>query len=307
MRVLIISGPTATGKTKLGVRLAKDLNGEIISADSMQVYRGMDIGSAKVTKEESEGVRHHMIDIIEPDQAYSIVEYKNAAKKCIEDINSRGKLPIVVGGTGFYIHALLYDTDFDENESGGELRAGLEAEMEEKGPEYMHDKLRMIDPESAEIIHMNNRKRVIRALEFYELSGKKISDHNIEERSKDSPYEFLYFAITRNRDELYKAIDDRVDRMMEAGLLDEVIALRNRGMARGLTSMQGLGYKELLDYLDGKCSLEEAVERIKQESRHYAKKQWTWLRREKDVIWVEAPVDEEKYKWILNECMKLSV
>lgn len=292
-KIIVISGPTATGKSALGVRLAKDLNGEIISADSMQVYKYLDIGTAKITDQEACGIRHHMIDVVDPTVNYSIADYKVAAKKCVEDIVSRGKLPIVVGGTGFYIHALLYDTDFDENENDGSIRKRIEAEMEKYGPEVMHERLRTIDPESADIIHANNIKRVVRALEFYEINGYKISEHNKAESIRESPYDYLYFALDRNKDDLYEAIDRRVDEMVEKGLFDEVSRLREMGCNSNCICMQGIGYKE------------STAEEIKTNTHHYVKRQITWLKREKNIIWVNAPVTEEDYQWILQKCMNL--
>lgn len=301
--LIIISGPTASGKSALGIRLAKDIGGEIISADSMQVYRHMNIGTAKVTSEEMDGIAHHMIDICDPKDEFSIAEYKVRAKNCIEDIVSRGKIPVVVGGTCFYIHALLYDTDFDEIESDGSVRKRLEDEMDKLGALAMHNRLKSIDPDAAESIHMNNNKRVIRALEFYELNGYRISEHNRREQEKASPYNFMYIALNRDREELYSLIDERVDKMIEAGLQDEVRSLREMGYDSSLVSMQGIGYKEIME-----CdNLEDAVERIKLNSRHYAKKQFTWIKHEKDVDWINAPVSEEDYKWIISECLKRNI
>lgn len=299
--LIIISGPTATGKSAVGIRLAKDLGGEIISADSMQVYKLMDIGTAKVTEEEMSGIPHHMIDVCDPKCSYSIADYKVAAKEVINDIHSRGKVPIVVGGTCFYIHALLYDTDFDEIESDGSIREALENELKEKGAYALHEKLRSIDPDAADAIHMNNAKRVIRAIEFYELNGYPISEHNRTESEKDSPYNFVYFALNRNREELYAAIDERVDRMMDAGLLDEIEALKKHGCNETHISMQGIGYKELFNYEN----LDEAIYDIKNNSHHYTKKQVTWLKREKDVIWIDSPVSEEDYRWMLKKSTEI--
>ena len=299
--VIIISGPTATGKSAVGIRLAKDLDGEIISADSMQVYRYMNIGTAKVTPEEMNGVVHHMLDVCDPKCGYSIADYKAAAKEIIADIHSRNKVPIVVGGTCFYIHALLYDTDFDEIESDGSIRAALEKELQENGAFALHEKLRSIYPEAAEAIHMNNGKRVIRAIEFFELNGYPISEHNKAESEKDSPYSFVYFALNRNREELYAAIDERVDRMISDGLLDEIRFLKEYGCNETHISMQGIGYKELFNY----DSLDEAIYNIKNNSHHYTKKQVTWLKREKNINWINSPVSEEDYKWMLKKSTEI--
>ena len=299
--LVIISGPTATGKTSLAVRLAKDIGGEIISADSMQVYRYMDIGTAKVTKEEMQGVPHFMIDTVLPSEAFSIADYKTMASACIRDIESRGNIPIVAGGTGFYIHALLYDTEFEETPGGGREREELTALAEEKGNAYLYERLKEEDPEAALTIHPNNIRRVIRALEYRMLTGERISEHNRKQKEKDSPYDFLYFALNREREALNEAIDRRVDRMMEAGLYEEVQKLLASGYGYDLVSMQGIGYKEFSG-----CTPAEAAEKIKLNSRHYAKRQVTWLKREKNVTWVEAPVKEEDYRWIREQCMKLS-
>lgn len=295
--LLILTGPTAVGKTNLSIRLAKALGGEIISADSMQVYKHMDIGSAKITKEEMAGVPHHMLDILEPWEEFNVVVFKERVKQCIKEINDRGRLPILTGGTGFYIQAVLYDIDFTENEENTEIRHRLEKLAEEKGAEYLHGLLYEVDRESAESIHANNMKRVIRALEFYELTGTKISAHNEQERAKESAYDSCYFVLNDDRAVLYERIDKRVDKMIEDGLVEEVRALKEKGCDRTLVSMQGLGYKEILSYLEGRISLDEAVYLIKRDTRHFAKRQLTWFRREKDVIWVEKEKfcrDEER-------------
>lgn len=285
--LLVLTGPTAVGKTNLSIRLAKALGGEIISADSMQVYKHMDIGSAKITKEEMAGVVHHMLDILEPWEEFNVVVFKERVKQCIKEITDRGKLPILTGGTGFYIQAVLYDIDFTENEENTEIRSRLEKLAKEKGAEYLHGLLSEVDEESAQSIHANNVKRVIRALEFYELTGTKISAHNEAERTKESAYDSCYFVLNDDRAVLYERIDKRVDKMIEDGLVEEVRALREMGCDRTLVSMQGLGYKEILSFLEEEISLDEAVYRIKRDTRHFAKRQLTWFRREKEVIWVE--------------------
>ena len=285
--MIILTGPTAVGKSALSVELAKKINGAVISADSMQVYRHMDIGSAKITPEEMQGVTHYMIDELEPDEEFHVVCFVTMAKEYLKEIYADGKIPIIAGGTGFYIQALLYDIDFTEQQCDETYRRQLEDLAREHGAEYLHGILREVDPASAEAIHANNIKRVIRALEFYHLSGKKISEHNETERQKQSPYNFAYFVLTDERAKLYERIDRRVDAMIEAGLVEEVKKLKSKGCSREMVSMQGLGYKEILAYLDGGCTLEEAVYIIKRETRHFAKRQLTWFKRERDVIWLD--------------------
>lgn len=285
--MIILTGPTAVGKSALSVELAKKINGAVISADSMQVYRHMDIGSAKITPEEMQGVTHYMIDELEPDEEFHVVRFVTMAKEYLKEIYADGKIPIIAGGTGFYIQALLYDIDFTEQQCDETYRRQLEDLAREHGAEYLHGILREVDPASAEAIHANNIKREIRALEFYHLSGKKISEHNETERQKQSPYNFAYFVLTDERAKLYERIDRRVDAMIEAGLVEEVKKLKSIGCSREMVSMQGLGYKEILAYLDGGCTLEEAVYIIKRETRHFAKRQLTWFKRERDVIWLD--------------------
>lgn len=287
--MVILTGPTAVGKTELSIALAKKINGAIISADSMQVYKYMDIGSAKITKEEMQGIPHYLVDDLEPSDEFHVVRFVEMARKALEQIYEKGKIPIIVGGTGFYIQALLYDIDFSEQECDTTYRRSLEKLAEEKGNHYLHEKLREVDPESAEAIHENNRKRVIRALEFYHESGEKISAHNEKEREKSSTYNFAYFVLNDERKELYRRIDERVDAMIAQGLVDEVARLKAMGCREDMVSMQGLGYKEILRFLDGNCTLEEAVYIIKRETRHFAKRQLTWFRRERDVIWLNKP------------------
>ncbi|MCD7744361.1 MAG: tRNA (adenosine(37)-N6)-dimethylallyltransferase MiaA [Lachnospiraceae bacterium] len=305
--LIILTGPTAVGKTHLSVELAKRIDGEIISADSMQVYRGMDIGSAKVTPEEMQGIPHHLIDEFEPWDEFHVVKFQQYALRYIKEIHSRGRIPILVGGTGFYIQAVLYGIDFTEHGSDTAYRESLETLAGEQNPQVLHDMLREVDPESADAIHENNVKRVIRALEFYHETGMKISEHNAAERAKESPYNFAYFVLNENRASLYEKIDLRVDQMMEAGLLDEVKRLRDAGCTRDMVSMQGLGYKEMLDYLAGEYSLEEAVRILKRDTRHFAKRQLTWFRRERDVIWLDKDQfahDEEKLLDHMMDCLK---
>ena len=302
--LIILTGPTAVGKTKASISLAKSINGEIISADSMQVYKHMDIGSAKIKPEEMDGVKHYLVDVLEPDEEFHVVKFQEMAKQAMEEIYEKGKIPIVVGGTGFYIQALLYDIDFTENQADTSYREMLEALAQEKGAEYLHAMLQEVDMASAEAIHANNVKRVIRALEFFHQTGEKISEHNEQERAKESPYESCYFVLNDDRDVLYERINQRIDMMLEEGLVQEVQALKDKGYTKEMVSMQGLGYKEILDYLNGECSLEEAIYILKRDTRHFAKRQLTWFRREQDVIWIQKndyQRDEEK---ILHAILK---
>ncbi|MBC5687792.1 tRNA (adenosine(37)-N6)-dimethylallyltransferase MiaA [Mediterraneibacter sp. NSJ-55] len=306
--LIILTGPTAVGKTQISIRLAKCIGGEIISADSMQVYRHMDIGSAKIKPEEMEGIPHHLIDVLEPDEEFNVVAFQNMAKHAMDVIYEKGKIPIIVGGTGFYIQALLYDIDFSKEQGDRTYRKALERQAQEKGSAWLHSMLYKLDEKAAEEIHPNNTKRIIRALEYYHLTGQKISEHNARERAKCSPYLSAYFVLNDERRQLYERIDRRVDKMMEEGLLDEVRKLKAMGMYEKMVSMQGLGYKELLAFLDGRLSLEEAVYIIKRDTRHFAKRQITWFKRERDVIWLnrqDFAGDEaailEKMLFILKE------
>ncbi|MCI9446195.1 MAG: tRNA (adenosine(37)-N6)-dimethylallyltransferase MiaA [Lachnospiraceae bacterium] len=285
--LIILTGPTAVGKTELSIRLARMVQGSVISADSMQVYRHMDIGSAKIKKEEMQEIPHYLVDAFEPDEEFHVVRFQEYAKKYIADIYAQGRVPVVVGGTGFYIQALLYDIDFTKEQGETSYRQSLEQIAKEQGGSVLHEMLKEVDPEAAGQIHENNIKRMVRALEFYHLSGKKISDHNEQERQKESPYNFAYFVLNDDREKLYGRINERVEQMLREGLVEEVRGLWKRGFDRRMVSMQGLGYKEVLDYLEGGCDLEEAVYRIKRDTRHFAKRQLTWFRRERDVLWVD--------------------
>ena len=287
--MIVLTGPTAVGKTKLSIELAKRINGEIISADSMQVYKDMDIGTAKVAPEEMQGIKHYLIDEFEPDEDFNVVKFKEYAVKYANEIYAKGKIPIIVGGTGFYIQALLYDIAFDKNEDDRTYRHELEELAKEKGNSCLYEMLKKVDPKSCEIIHENNVKRVIRALEFYQQTGKKISEHNEEQSQNESPYNFAYFVLNHDRKILYERIDQRVDKMVEDGLLDEVKKLYDAGYGLDLVSMQGLGYKEILKIFEGDCTFEDAVYTIKRDTRHFAKRQLTWFKREKDVIWLNKP------------------
>ena len=303
--LVVLTGPTAVGKTSLSIGLAKALDAEIISADSMQVYKYMDIGSAKIRPWEMQGVPHHLVDVLDPREEFHVVRFQQMAKEAMEQIYSRGKIPLLVGGTGFYIQAVTRDIDFSQEGEDSPFRRELEALAREKGAEYLHSRLAQVDEESARKIHPNNVKRVIRALEFYEENHYPISLHNQQEQEKESPYNLAYFILNAPRDLLYRRIDQRVDQMVEEGLLDEVRHLKDMGCDRSLVSMQGLGYKEILAYLDREISFEEAIRILKRDTRHFAKRQITWFKREKDVIWM----DKEKYDYdedrILADMLKI--
>ena len=285
--LIILTGPTAVGKTGLSVRLASQIGAEIISADSMQVYRRMDIGSAKIMPEEMQGVPHYLLDVLDPEEDFNVVRFQTLAREAMERIRANGKIPMVVGGTGFYIQALLYDIDFTENDGDTSFREMLEHRAAAGEGEELHRMLQACDPQAAEQIHPHNIKRVIRALEFHAQTGLKISDHNCLQRQKEPVWNFRYLVLTDDRAAVYERIDRRVDQMIAYGLVDEVRALKERGLRKGMVSMQGLGYKEILAFLDQECSLEEAVYKIKRDTRHFAKRQLTWFKREKNVIWVD--------------------
>ena len=284
--LIVVAGPTASGKSAAAVELALMIGGEIISADSMQVYRHMDIGSAKITKEEMMRVPHYLIDVADPTEEFDVVRYAHEAKAAISDIVSRGKIPILCGGTGFYIQAVTRDIDFSETGSLPKYREELCAYAAEHGNEALHEQLKSIDPVSYETIHPNNLKRVIRALEYYRETGMTISAHNEAERQRETPYDLHFFVLNDDRAVLYDRIDRRVDFMMAEGLYDEVMYLRQMGLTRDMVSMQGLGYKEMLDCMDGRYDVDEAVRVLKRDSRHYAKRQITWFKREKDAVWI---------------------
>lgn len=298
--LIIITGPTAVGKTAVSVELAKKIGGEIISADSMQIYKYMDIGTAKVTKEEMGGVPHYLIDELSPFDEFNVTVFQKKAKKAIETIRGKQKVPIIAGGTGFYIQAVLYDVDFEENDGDMSYRKELQKIADEKGANFLHEELKKVDYEAAEQIPAQNVKRVIRALEFYRQTGGKISEHNQMQRAKTSPYDFMYFVLNDNRSILYERIEKRVDIMLQDGLLQEVKSLIDMGCKREMVSMQGIGYREFFDYFEGKASLEEAVAQLKTDTRHFAKRQLTWFRREADVRWINL----EDYAHDRNQALK---
>lgn len=295
--LIIITGPTSVGKTDLSINIAKAVDGEIISADSMQVYRHMDIGTAKIKPEEMQGVPHHLIDCMEPSEEFNIFLFKEMAVQAIEEILSRGRMPVIVGGTGFYIQSVLKDVDFLQEEKDNGCREKLQQLAREHGNEFLHEMLREADPAAAEKIHANNVKRVIRALEYHQQTGKKISEHNEAEEEKESPFDYLYFVINNDRKVLYERIEKRIDLMLEEGLVEEVKRLKDMGCTRDMVSMKGLGYKEILACLEGEISLSEAVYILKRDTRHFAKRQITWFKREKNVIWMNYPdFDNDKAK-----------
>ncbi len=283
--IVIIAGPTAVGKTDLSILLAKQIDGEIISADSMQVYRGMDIGTGKITPGEMMGVKHHLIDILDPGEDFSIAMFVKLAKEAIADIRSRGKMPIIVGGTGFYIQALLKDVEFEDEEDSS-YREMLYKELEDKGAEYVHDLLKDIDEVSFNEIPVNNSKRVIRALEYYHFHNEPISVHNEKLKNTGYAYNEALFCITNERHILYDNIEKRVDKMLSMGLLNEVKGLLDRGLTEDNVSMKGLGYKEFIPYFKGECTLDEAIYVLKRDTRHFAKRQLTWFRKEQNVIYI---------------------
>ena len=274
----------------------------------MQVFRHMDIGSAKIRPEEMQRIPHYLIDTFEPDEEFHVVKFQEYAKRYLEEIYAEGRIPIIAGGTGFYIQALLYDIDFTKEQEDSAYRKELEQFAKEHGAHALHEKLRAVDEKAAEEIHENNVKRVIRALEFHHLSGGKISEHNEKERQKESPYNFAYFVLNDERERLYQRINQRVDIMMEQGLVEEVQNLKNMGYHKKMVSMQGLGYKEILEYLDGECTLDEAIYRIKRDTRHFAKRQLTWFRRERQVLWInkqEFQYDNDKIlTYMMSELKK---
>ena len=309
--LVILTGPTAVGKTELSIKLAKAINGEIISADSIQVYKYMDVGSAKVTKEEMDGINHYLIDVLEPTDEFNIYVFKKLALEAMDEIYSKGKIPIIAGGTGFYIQSLLYDIEFSEEDGDKTYRHMLEEKAANEGVTVIHNMLKEVDPKAAHEIHENNLKRVIRALEYYHETGKRISDHNEEQRQKESPYNFKYDVLNMDRYKLYDRINLRVDIMLDNGLVDEVSRLKDMGFGRELVSQQGIGYKEIRDFVDGLCTYDEAVDNLKKNTRHFAKRQITWFKRERDVTWLNhEDFQNDKGKilsYILEDLEKSSI
>ena len=301
IKLICIAGPTGSGKTGLGIKLAKELDGEIVSADSMQIYKEMNIGTAKPDAEEMEGIPHHLIDIISPYSEFSVKEYTDMAKKVIEDIDNRGKIPILVGGTGLFINSLIDNVSFSEGESDDKLREELRLLAYEKGNEYVHEMLKEFDYDSYLRLHPNNLKRVIRAIEIYKTTGITMTEQIKNSKNEPSPYDIYYFGLNAERSYIYDRIDKRVDIMFEKGLLEEVEALYRNGLDLKYKSMQAIGYKELVLYFEGKLTLEEAKDKIKQESRRYAKRQLTWFRRDERINWIDIlkyPDRDSQYEYV---------
>jgi tRNA dimethylallyltransferase len=295
-KIIVIVGPTAVGKTYISVELAKKLNTEIISADSMQIYKGMNIGTAKITEEEKQGIIHHMIDIISPDEEYSVSEFKYDAEKIIDRLLSENRIPIIVGGSGLYVNSLIYDLDFGNTKSNKKLREYYTYYYKEHGEDALYDKLLKIDPVAAEKIHKNNIKRIIRALEVYDITGVKFSELNTDIRKKSNKYDCILIGLSMERKVLYERINQRVDEMLSKGLVDEVNSLIKKGYRKNLVSMRGIGYKEIIEYLEGNTDYEEAVNTLKQNTRRFAKRQYTWFLKDENVKWfsVDNPSEIDK-------------
>ena len=285
--ILVIVGPTAVGKTGLAIRVAKQVDGEIISADSMQVYKGLDIGTAKPTEAERQGVPHHLLDVVAVDQEFSVADYQLMVEDILMDLAKRGKTPILTGGTGLYIRAVLEGFVFDSQGKDDVLRARLQEVAESQGNIALHRRLAVVDPDTAKRLHPNDRRRVIRALEIYHTTGQPLSQHLDAQKQLEPRHQAVKFGLARNRPRLYQRIDARVDQMIEAGLLDEVKNLLEQGLAEGATAMQALGYKELVGYLRGEYDLAEAIRLLKRDTRRYAKRQLTWFRRDEEIIWLD--------------------
>ncbi len=304
-KLIVLTGPTAVGKSKLSIELAKRIGGEIISADSMQVYKYMNIGTDKISPEKMGGVPHHLIDFLDPCEDFNVFMFQKLVKEKIKEISARGHVPILVGGTGFYIQAVLYDIDFTETDEDETYRHELEERAAKEGVHVLHEELKDIDPVSYETIHENNSKRVIRALEYFKKTGKPISEHNKEQHERKSPYDFRYFVLTDDRKTLYSRIDKRVDQMIEDGLEDEVKSLEKLNITKTATSMQSLGYREMIGYLDGEYDIERAIYLIKLNTRHFAKRQLTWFRRERDVIWIDKNDFNHDDELVLKEMIRI--
>jgi len=297
--VIVILGPTASGKTRISIEMAKEINGEIVSADSMQVYKYMDIGTAKPDRDEMSGIRHYLIDEVYPDEEFSVAKFQQLAFRYLDEILKKGKLPIVAGGTGLYINSLIYNINFSETISDWDLRNELKKEAEEKGNEYLYEKLKRIDPEAAKRIHVNDTKRIIRAIEVYKHTNKPISHHQELSRKEPPKYRFILIGLRMDREKLYDRINKRVDVMMEKGLIEEVRSLKKLGYGRDSVAMQGLGYKEVYYYLRGELTLNELLYMLKRDTRHYAKRQMTWFRRIENVYWIDVE-DHENVEEILK-------
>lgn len=302
-KVIVICGPTASGKTALSIELAKKINGEIISADSMQIYKEMDIGTAKPDKEEMDGIKHYLLDFVSPDKRYSVAEFKQDAENAINEILAKGKTPIIVGGTGLYIDSLIYGIEYNEIKIDEKYREELEEKAEKEGLISLYEEAKKIDPEATSKISSNDKKRIIRVLEIFKATGKTKTEQEVESRKKDIPYDYYVYAINMDREKLYERINLRVDKMIEKGLINEVELLIQK-YNEFPTAMQGLGYKEVVEYLDGKLSKEEMIDKIKQESRRYAKRQLTWFRKNKQNIWIDGLNDKQNNINIILEGMK---
>ena len=289
-KVIVICGPTAARKTSLSIELAKKINGEIVSCDSMQIYKDMNIGTAKPTQEEMQGIKHYLIDFISPNERYSVADYKKDAKKAIKEIISKGKTPIVVGGTGLYIDSLIYEIEYQDIKFDENYRKELEKNVEEKGLEYLYQQAKEIDPQAIEKISPNDKKRILRILEIYHMTGKNKTQQEIESRKKEVEYDYHVYAIDWDREELYNRINKRVDIMIQQGLIEEVKNILEK-YKEFPTAMQGLGYKEVVEYLEGKLTKDEMIEKIKMETRRYAKRQLTWFRKNKQTIWIKGRED----------------
>jgi len=286
-KILCVVGPTACGKTKMGILLAKRFNGEVVSVDSMQIYRGMTVGTAAPTPEEMDGVPHHMVAVADPEESWSVAKFTREADRCIQDILSRGKLPILVGGTGLYLDAIISGRDFAPGQAGGEVRRQLEARLAAEGIQPLLEELRKVDPAAAERLHPADEKRILRALEVYRETGKTITEHNLETQKLPNKYDPIYIGLAfRDREDMKALIDLRVDRMVKDGLIDEIRALLDRGLDPAATALQAIGYKEFLSAMAGETSLNAAIDEVKLRSRQYAKRQLTWLRRNGAIHWI---------------------
>lgn len=297
-KLLVLVGPTAVGKTKLSIEMAKAFSCEIISGDSMQVYRGMDIGTAKITTDEMDGIPHHLIDVLDPNEPFSVAQFQEWCRQLIPDIHRRGHLPFIVGGTGLYIESVCYEFQFTEKGADEEFRAQQQAFVDTKGPEALHAKLAEIDPKSAGKLHPNDVRRVVRALEIFHLTGKTLSSQ-LEQQTKQSPYDLCLIGLTMDRQMLYNRIEQRIDEMLQLGLVEEVDGLIRQGYTRDLISMQGLGYKEIVEHLVDGVPLADAVKKLKRDTRHFAKRQLSWFRHMKDISWIDVG-GEENFSGILK-------